>query len=535
MPVRCAGCHQENRDGAKFCLRCGARLGEPGSDPLIGRRLSGRYRVVRVLGEGGMGRVYLAEQQLGTATRNVAIKVLHATHSRDETLRKRFYRECEVVVGLTHPNTIQFYDFGELEDGRLFIVMELVQGPSLADALAAGPMPLARVDRIVSQIAGSLGEAHARGVVHRDLKPDNILLTTRGDEPDFVKVCDFGIAKQERPGDASQLTLRGTVVGTPRYMSPEQLTGGTVDARSDVYSLALIAYEMLAGHPPFEARSTIEWATCHTTKPPLPIETFPAGRELPEHTRRALARALSKLPSDRPPSARAFAAELLGRSLPTPTAEQLAPSDPAAPPAGAALVDPRPDVTAPTLPASPVAVVRKGAAAGRSRGRTWAYVAAGLLAAIGLAAAGTGAAVLAGVFDEPGPPGPREWIRVVHQQRRITDAELALGPPDGRYAIVHPRGTLTLEIAAGTRIATDGGSGPDVWILIDDARSGPYRADVGVDRHQYTTVGSALIGSLPLDADQFGITRIRYVRIKNRGTRPLYLDAVGAARTVPAR
>ena len=139
----------------------------------------------------------------------------------------------------------------------------------------------------------------------------------------------------------------------------------------------------------------------------------------------------------------------------------------------------------------------------------------------------------AGPLDA-GPRTPTEHTHIVHFQRRVRDAALALGPPDGRYAVIQPQGTIVLEIAAGTRIATDGTSQPDVWIVIDDARSDPYRADVGVARNQYTTVGSELVGTLGLDADQFEISRIRYVRIKNRGRRNLYLDSVGAFSTVEA-
>jgi serine/threonine-protein kinase len=572
MPTRCASCGQDNRDGARYCLKCGSRLDvEPGADPLLGRLIHERYRVLRVLGEGGMGRVYLAEQQMGTAARRVALKILHASHSRDPTLRKRFYRECEVVIHLTHPNTIQFHDFGELEDGRLFIVMEYIEGRSLAEALREGPMPPARVERLVAQIAGSLHEAHENGVVHRDLKPENILLTVRGGEPDFVKVCDFGIAKRaEEPdgGEASQLTLQGTVIGTPQYMSPEQLTGGRVDARSDVYSLGLIVFEMLTGQRPFQASSPVEWAARHTTADPPSLDSFEVTRTLPEHQKEAVAHALAKLPERRPASARALAAELLGRedaTTPVTMAGSRSPAPKAAsarPPGGDG-GRPAHEVhaTAPTQLASPVAM-RAQAAAGsdpellRPAGmRSWTGLVLAVVGVAALLAAGVYAfrdrlfgapagpvvdagpeapdasAADAGADAGPRTPAPTDWIRIVHFQRRIRRAALALGPPDERYAIVPPRGTITLELAAGTRIVSDGGPGPDVFIRVDDERSGPYRADVGVERNRFTTVGSELVGSLPLDSDQFGIRQIRYVRIKNRGTRPVYLDAVGAYRT----
>jgi hypothetical protein len=146
--------------------------------------------------------------------------------------------------------------------------------------------------------------------------------------------------------------------------------------------------------------------------------------------------------------------------------------------------------------------------------------------------AGAGARAIDAGPPDAGPRTPRDWLRIVQLERQVSDAALALGPPDGRYAVLRSGATLNLELAAGTRIATDGTPLPDVVIEIDEARSGPYRADVGVDRHQYTTVGAELVGSLPLDVDQYGIRRIRYVRIKNRSRRDLYVDAVGAFQTV---
>ena len=559
MALRCESCGQENRDGSKYCMRCGADLEPtPGADPLVGTVIHDRFRVMRVLGEGGMGRVYLAEQQMGTASRNVAMKVLHAAHSRDATLRKRFYRECEVVIHLSHPNTIQFFDFGELPDGRLFIVMEYIEGQSLAELLVGGPLPIARAERLVAQIAGSLQEAHQSGVVHRDLKPDNILLTTRGGEADFVKVCDFGIAKRDGgEDDASVLTLQGTVIGTPQYMSPEQLTGGTVDARSDVYSLGLIVYEMLAGSRPFEANSPLEWAARHTTTDPPPLSEWESCRDLPEDKQRAVLHALAKLPQDRPQSARAFAAELLGRDDATTPVTMTGSSTPpkALDPTG------KVDQTAATMLASPAAIRLSRSEEGEmlhpAGVRSIGGPVAGIVLALVVLGAGfvfrapivalvrgtSGAGLVdAGVVDDAGtdagydagPAQPSEWIRIVRQERNVRDAPLALGAPDGRYAVVLPAGTLTLELLAGTRIQSDGTSGPDLFIQIDDERSGPYRADVAVAVNTYTTLGSALVGSLPLDVDQVDITRVRYVRLKNRGTRNLYVDAVGAYQTTDA-
>ena len=251
-----------------------------------------------------MGKVYLAEQRLGTATRRVAIKTLRPELSNNAQVVGRFLRECEIVAQLHHPNTVQFFDFGELEidgSGGLFIVMEYIEGEDLGALLdREGPLELGRIDRLLIQIAGSLSEAHQLGVVHRDLKPDNILLTERAGQPDFVKVLDFGIARHHEMGEErTQLTMQGMVLGTPPYMSPEQFGEEAPDARSDLYSLGIILYEMLTGRLPFEAKTPWEWANRHLSEPPLDLAALERGSALPEHRRRAVMRALSKDPAAR--------------------------------------------------------------------------------------------------------------------------------------------------------------------------------------------------------------------------------------------
>jgi serine/threonine-protein kinase len=284
------------------------------ADPLLGKVLLDRYRPVRLLGEGGMGRVYVAEQKMSTTTRKVAIKTLHPELSQDPQLVARFRRECETVIELTHPNTIQFYDFGELPDGTLFIVMEFVEGRSLASELEKGPLDLARIDKILIQVCGSLHEAHQRGIIHRDLKPDNILLTDRGGHTDFVKVLDFGIAKKDDADDPrkTKLTKQGMVLGTPPYMSPEQFSGKRLDARSDIYSLGVMVYEMLVGALPFDATTPWEWATKHLTAQPTPFEAHPGHERIPVHKKNAVMRALAKNPDQRPSTVLEFLQEFTG-------------------------------------------------------------------------------------------------------------------------------------------------------------------------------------------------------------------------------
>jgi serine/threonine-protein kinase len=332
----CPACHQPNVDGARFCAKCGALL--PAStaekDSLVGQIVGGRYRITQLLGEGGMGRVYLAEQQMGTNVRKVAVKTLQAQYAKDQQVLARFHRECGTVSELEHPNTIQFFDFGQTPEGELYIAMEYAQGQSLSDALQKGPMPPERVLKILAQVCGSLEEAHRRGIVHRDLKPDNIILTTRAGQSDFVKVLDFGIAKRSEAKDQAQeqkLTQQGMVLGTPPYMSPEQFTGKELDARSDIYSLAVMAYEMLTGRLPFDADTPWQWATQHMTAQPFPFEQVAAAAGIPAQMKSAIMRALSKDRAQRQADVRQFYQELASGGTGMGTSPALAVAPPGGP------------------------------------------------------------------------------------------------------------------------------------------------------------------------------------------------------------
>ncbi len=302
--MNCPSCNAPCDGTEKFCKSCGSPVptAPTGDDPIIGQILGGKFRVVKMLGEGGMGCVYEGEQQLGTKTRRVAIKTLHKHLSTDASILARFQRECGTLSELEHPNTIQVYDFGSTPEGILYIVMEFLQGKSLADTLEKeGAMQPDRVAHIMDQVCGSLAEAHGRGIVHRDLKPDNVVLVERAGKKDFVKVLDFGIAKRSKEEDKNEqkLTQQGMVLGTPPYMSPEQFTGKPIDARSDIYSLGVMAYEMLTGKLPFKADTAWEWATQHMTANPIPIESLAEGMRAPEGMRDAIRKALAKAPEDR--------------------------------------------------------------------------------------------------------------------------------------------------------------------------------------------------------------------------------------------
>lgn len=313
--MQCEACGHSNSEGARFCANCGALLPpeQKGADPLIGQLVGGRFRVTGVLGEGGMGVVYVGEQQMGSTVRKVAIKTLHQHLSKDPSVRARFHRECGTVAQLEHPNTIKFYDFGETSDGTLYIAMEFVAGRSLADVLQReGPLDPERVIRIMRQVCGALDEAHGQGIIHRDLKPENVILTNRAGETDVVKVLDFGIAARSESADAQgeqKLTQQGMVLGTPPYMSPEQFTGKALDPRSDVYSLGVMAYELLTGRLPFDADTPWQWATQHMTAAPIAFEVAAPTKNIAPPMRHAILKALSKDREQRQGSAREFFSE----------------------------------------------------------------------------------------------------------------------------------------------------------------------------------------------------------------------------------
>jgi serine/threonine-protein kinase len=312
----CPSCGAAADDAARYCLECGHAFeaaAEPG-DPWQGREIAGRYRLVRKLGEGGMGEVYVAEQL--AMDRLVALKLLREGLADDPNTVERFKREARAASRLSHPNTIILHDFGVDHDGTFYLAMELLEGETLAEVLRREKrLRPERAMAMLVQICGSLEEAHAQGVVHRDLKPENIFLTRRGGHPDFVKVLDFGIAKvRARAADApvETITRAGMIFGTPQYMSPEQIRGDELDARSDVYALGVMLYQMISGHLPFQAGTPVEMLTKHLHATPQPIGDVDAAHRAAVARLEAVAlRALSKDPDHRPSSAREFQEDLM--------------------------------------------------------------------------------------------------------------------------------------------------------------------------------------------------------------------------------
>ncbi len=311
----CGKCHRDVPEGALFCSLCGAAVkpdtGESEADPLIGTTIAGKYFVHQLLGRGGMGDVYKATHL--TLDRPVVLKLLKKSLLSDPSLVQRFHREARAASRLNHANSITIIDFGQADDGTLFMAMEYLAGRPLSAAIAEEwPLSEARVVHIGAQILAALAEAHALGVIHRDLKPANVMLEPRRDDPDFVKVLDFGIAKLNDPGaGAPQLTQAGLVCGTPGYMSPEQVRGEELDPRSDLYAVGVLLYELITGLQPFEADTMMGLMTKALVEEPPSMAVRRAGISVSPDLEALVMQALAKDRNARPAGAEQMRAALL--------------------------------------------------------------------------------------------------------------------------------------------------------------------------------------------------------------------------------
>jgi serine/threonine-protein kinase len=275
----------------------------------VGTTLGDRYRIDALIGEGGMGRVYSAEHVL--MRKRLAIKVLHRELTTMAEVVARFEREAMAAANIDHPNVAAATDFGKLPDGAVFLVLEYVQGKSLRDEIAGGPIAAERALHIARQIAAGLGSAHALDIVHRDLKPENVMLVEKGGDPDFVKVLDFGIAKVPigevpHPSDTpahTPITKAGMVFGTPEYMAPEQALGQNVDGRADLYALGVILYEMLSGSRPFSSQSQVGILGQQLSKSPPKISDRAPGIVVPPAVEAVAMKLLQREASERYQSA----------------------------------------------------------------------------------------------------------------------------------------------------------------------------------------------------------------------------------------
>ncbi|MCX5747058.1 MAG: serine/threonine-protein kinase [Proteobacteria bacterium] len=307
----CPRCYTRFPDGERFCLHDSAVLVEEEDIARLGTSI-GNYRLDKILGRGGMGTVYAGEHVY--IKRPVAVKILHPQFARYQEAIHRFLREARAATSINHANIVDVTDFGIMADGPVCFVLEYLEGKSLEDLIEKdGAVELHRALNVANQIALALEAAHAAGVIHRDLKPDNIMLlkkpgrrdlvrmapdqtwiTEREESYDFVKVLDFGIAKVLIQDELLAETVQGAVFGTPEYMSPEAARGEDVDHRADVYSLGVIMFDMLCGRPPFEAAQSSEVLSMHINTPPPSPREFAPHREITEMAEGVILRAMQK-------------------------------------------------------------------------------------------------------------------------------------------------------------------------------------------------------------------------------------------------
>jgi serine/threonine-protein kinase len=344
MSSRCPSCGTIYEDDARFCTKDGTRLpgamGTPamphsayvppsqrptegraaagaGAKPipspssLAGETLDGRYKIVKKVGEGGMSYVYLA-YDIAHPGERYAIKVLSPSLSQDTNAMARLRREAGLGIRLAHPNVCHIMRLGETEDGLVYVVMPFVEGEILADRThRLGHIPLEETVKFVREMAAGLHVAHELKIVHRDLKPENIMICTDNAGVAYAVVMDFGLAKERKAGsELEKLTATGIILGTPEFMSPEQLRGKPLDPRTDVYSLALMTYEMLTGKLPFEGRTQQEMMIARLRSDPIPLRRARPEYNYSAGVERVLLKAMERNPDDRYQAAPDFAAAL---------------------------------------------------------------------------------------------------------------------------------------------------------------------------------------------------------------------------------
>ncbi|HET9960328.1 MAG TPA: serine/threonine-protein kinase [Polyangiaceae bacterium] len=314
-PQVCPECHALCGGTARYCAECGSPLSTKSAvkprtaaereshlaDPLIGRVIADRYRITEEIGRGGMGVVYRVEHaRIGKL---MALKLLSGELTRDPLQIARFKREAQMASQLSHPNTVQVFDFG-ISDGLVYLAMEYLRGEDLGHIVRReGSLSVERTTKLMIQVSGSLAEAHGKGIIHRDLKPENILVVPGQATEDLVKVLDFGLAKLRESNEPLDVTLRGAIVGTPYYMSPEQIRGENVGQESDIYALGALMYMCLTGVPVFDAQTAVGVFTKHLLEAPIPPHVRKPELGIPEGVSALVVHALAKDPQARPRSA----------------------------------------------------------------------------------------------------------------------------------------------------------------------------------------------------------------------------------------
>ena len=472
----CPQCNTEYEAEQRFCPRDGSTLKSmsAGGD-LVGSVIADRYHVIRKLGEGGMGQVYLAEHvRMG---RKSAVKVMSPGMVNDTDAISRFNREASNASRISHPNVAAIYDFGETTDGLIYLAMEFVEGEPLTKLIERqGALPAARAASIVRQTADALAVAHDLGIVHRDLKPDNIMIAKDRDGADCVKVVDFGIAKAAN-NDAQKVTRTGLVVGTPEYMSPEQLAGDPLDGRSDIYSLALVAFNMLTGRLPFPSETVQESMIMRLTDRPRTLAEMKPDVSWPPALQAALDKGLARNSTERYASAAEFgrdvwqAVERMPRTVETEARTSIMP----APGVAATRVAP-----APTL-------ISTSPQTARTRGR--------MPIVIGTATIVLGAAIVFGTLGRRKSEVPAS----------STDSSAAVATPAGSSTVLDPSGLQQ----------TPGGRTDSSQVVADRAGSRQSTGPTGNTRPFAETMSRATIVE--------AIDRIK--RLSDPGNAPTLLDS----------
>jgi len=335
----CSVCNKSYEDGVSMCPDDGAQTVAEGTekkeevDPLIGRMI-GSYKIYRMLGKGGMGAVYAAEHPaIGS---KVAIKFLHEQYGKDKNIVTRFFNEAKAVNVINHDNIVKVIDYSYLDEKMPYFVMEMLGKGYELGKLAKGALTLEVTGPIILQVCDALTAAHSNQIVHRDLKPDNIFLAERSGRKHFVKLMDFGIAKVASAAGEQGQTQTGMVMGTPHYMSPEQASGktGSIDGRSDIYSLGIIMYQMAVGELPFKGDSFAETLVAHIAQPPTPPREL--NPSIPERFEQVILKSIAKKPEDRFQSTAELAAEVADTMRALGCSFELPPADGQAPGAGGA-------------------------------------------------------------------------------------------------------------------------------------------------------------------------------------------------------